>query len=300
VYEFNYLPTNKRITFILHPWKEHRLSGKVVDERGRPVEGVLVKILSKRYNGEAVDERGRPAGKSYGGWREDTPNGSITSRDGRFAIRYTIQDSVTVLVSPKTPGKYQYTLIPGIRLDLTDTTFVLKDSDSWKPFTGELASDWYAVAGKTSAIETARELEVDRWLYKGPQKVSDRKGKITILYFWTEKEPANIDSEEYELRLTNLINQYYSPQGVMVIGVYQSKGNPGMARDLIQKYGLTFPVALDKASDEPVSLGKTFNLFGVRPPLRFLIIDPEGKVIPVRWAPGLEKALKKLLGNASR
>lgn len=64
----------------------------------------------------------------------NTLNGSITDIHGRFAIRYAIQDTVTVLVDPRVPGNYRYSLIPNLHLDLVDTTFVLKHNDTWMPY----------------------------------------------------------------------------------------------------------------------------------------------------------------------
>jgi cytochrome c biogenesis protein CcmG, thiol:disulfide interchange protein DsbE len=96
---------------------------------------------------------------------------------------------------------------------------------------------------------------------------SDFGGKLLVLNFWASWCPPCVT----ETPSLEKFAEELAPQGVVVLGV-SSDRNADRYRKFIQRFGITFPTALDPSADISASYG-TFQI-----PETYLI-DRNGKVL---------------------
>ncbi|HXF26673.1 MAG TPA: TlpA disulfide reductase family protein [Bryobacteraceae bacterium] len=92
---------------------------------------------------------------------------------------------------------------------------------------------------------SAPPLELKHWLNSRPLEMSDLRGKVVLLRWWTEGCPFCTATAPALLKL----QREYGPRGFVVIGVYHPKppGDWDMSKveRAVKEKGFTFPVALD-------------------------------------------------------
>ena len=94
----------------------------------------------------------------------------------------------------------------------------------------------------------APELVGKKWVNtpnNAPIKLADRKGKVTLVHFWT----LGCINCKHNLPAYNHLQKKFTDQGVAIIGVHTPE-TPGESRfanvqSSIRKWGITYPVLVD-------------------------------------------------------
>ncbi|WP_053367000.1 thiol-disulfide oxidoreductase ResA [Bacillus sp. FJAT-27245] len=114
-------------------------------------------------------------------------------------------------------------------------------------------------------------------------KLSDYKGQGVFLNFWgTWCKPC-----EEEMPYIN--NQYkqFKDKGVQVLAVNISESNVAVS-SFSEKYGLTFPILLDKDS-------QVMNTYGVGQLPATFLVDKEGKIVKYHTGQLTEHTIKQFM-----
>ena len=93
---------------------------------------------------------------------------------------------------------------------------------------------------------TAPEWDVDMWLNSEPISLSDLKGKVILLRWWTGTCPFCVNSGS----ALNEFHVEYADRGLAVIGMFHPKPEPGKAemetiKRAVRKLKFKFPIAID-------------------------------------------------------
>lgn len=100
--------------------------------------------------------------------------------------------------------------------------------------------------GRELVGRPAPPLELSHWLNSPPLEMSDLRGKVVLLRWWTEGCPY-CEATGPALRT---FQRKYESEGLRIVGVYHPKPDPGMwdmevVRKAAAEKQFTFPVALD-------------------------------------------------------
>src|SRR5690242_3175563 len=91
-----------------------------------------------------------------------------------------------------------------------------------------------------------REWQVEHWLNSGPLKLSDLKGKVVLVRWWTAPDCPYCKATAPAL---NEFYREYHQRGLEVVGFYHHKSDgPLRVADVkkrAEKFGFKFPVAID-------------------------------------------------------
>jgi peroxiredoxin len=86
-----------------------------------------------------------------------------------------------------------------------------------------------------------------RWVQGGPLSLSDLRGKVVLVRFFTDPDCPYCSATAPAL---NELQREFGASGLVVVGFYTPKPNPRATtvehvRRVAQKYGFRFPVAVD-------------------------------------------------------
>lgn len=86
-----------------------------------------------------------------------------------------------------------------------------------------------------------------RWAQGGPLALSDLRGKVVLVRFFTDPDCPYCSATAPAL---NELQQDFGGRGLVVVGFYTPKPEPratttGHVRKVARKYGFSFPVAVD-------------------------------------------------------
>src|SRR3984957_14341245 len=109
-------------------------------------------------------------------------------------------------------------------------------------------TDDHAAAARAQAAPTSllgtqpSEWSPELWMNSPPLRLSDLRGKVVLVRWWTADCPF-CSASAPALRA---FHETYGPQGLVVVGMYHHKGDgpfvPGVYEDTAKKYGLPFPL----------------------------------------------------------
>ncbi len=134
---------------------------------------------------------------------------------------------------------------------------------------------------------------IDKWLNSEPIKMSDLKGKVVLVQFWTY---SSINSIHYFPHLSKWYETYKS-QGLVVIGIhtpqYTFERVTENVETAINRFGLTYPIA----QDNNYTMWRTYG--NIVWPSTYLV-DREGKLVYSHLGEGdydiVESAIQQLIG----
>ncbi len=90
------------------------------------------------------------------------------------------------------------------------------------------------------------EWVVSDWINSKPLKLSDLKGHVVLVRFWTGPECPYCRASAPSL---NELYEKYHDKGLMVIGFYHHKSSEPLIKskveELVQEYRFNFPIAID-------------------------------------------------------
>lgn len=138
---------------------------------------------------------------------------------------------------------------------------------------------------------------IDTWINSEPQKLSDLKGKVVLIDFWTYSCINCIRTQPY-------LKEWYSTykdSGLEIIGVhapeFSFEKNPNNVRNAVKEAGLTYPIAMD---NDLMTWAAYENQYW---PSTYLI-DQEGNVRRVHYGEGkyaeTEQAIRQLLARGGK
>jgi len=144
----------------------------------------------------------------------------------------------------------------------------------------------------------APDLPIEVWVQApagGGRNLSSLRGRPVFVVFWSR----DCSACSAEMPHIEEINETYGPQGLVVIGVHVpihggDDVTPAQLREILEKRGITFPVAIDRWSQS----SETYA-FGYLP--HGAVIDRDGRIA---WSGnlriyGAEDAIRAELGLAS-
>lgn len=136
---------------------------------------------------------------------------------------------------------------------------------------------------------------IETWLNSPPLTLSQLRGKVVLVDFWTYSCINCIHTLPYVQQWY----QKYKDQGLVVVGVHTPEfafeRDTGNVRDAIRRYGLTYPVA----QDNRYATWKAYdNMYWPG----FYLVDKNGKIVYTHFGEGdydkTEAAIKAQLSAA--
>ncbi len=119
------------------------------------------------------------------------------------------------------------------------------------------------------------------------QKLSDLKGKVVVLNFWSVDCPPCLQE------VKNIQAVYENKKSeVMFVGVATDKATAEETKAVLAENGGSYPVMVDQGNS-------TFGLYGVRATPTTVIVNAEGEVAGGHTGYATEEQLMALIGRAS-
>ena len=138
---------------------------------------------------------------------------------------------------------------------------------------------------------------IERWHNSAPLKLSELRGKVVLVDFWTYSCINCIHTIPY----VNAWYQKYRDQGLVVIGVhtpeYPFERDARNVADALGRFGIRYPVAQDNRYD-------TWNAYGNRYWPALYLVDANGRIVYTRFGEGqyekTEAAIRDALAQAGK
>lgn len=111
------------------------------------------------------------------------------------------------------------------------------------------------------------ELDQVAWVQGGPLRVTDQKGKVVLLDFWSVWCPP---CREAALRAQEL-QAKYGPQGLVVVGIHSPKV-PANLKKMLDQSKITYPVGVEGYDRMDI---KSYRVLGYP---TFTLIGRDGKI----------------------
>lgn len=152
-----------------------------------------------------------------------------------------------------------------------------------------------AVGGNNAPAPIAPEFTgIDNWVNSPPLKLSQLRGKVVLVEFWTFGCINCLNVGPYVKQW----HERYRDQGLVVVGVhtpeYDEEKDLGNVREAVKRLGITYPVAQDNGY-------ATWNAWSNQYWPAVYLVDKEGRVAYRRYGEGAyaatEAKIKELLAE---
>jgi thiol-disulfide isomerase/thioredoxin len=151
----------------------------------------------------------------------------------------------------------------------------------------------HLIDGLENPIPAPLIMGISAWVNSKPIKLSDLKGKVVLIEFWTTSCPYCRRAQPY----VNQWYKYYHNKGLLVIGIHtpktQEERSLALVKESVIHHDIHFPVAVDNDFES----WQSFNAEGWP---SFYLIDKKGYVVFVSYgAQGyeiIENNIRFLLG----
>src|SRR5215470_10687224 len=147
---------------------------------------------------------------------------------------------------------------------------------------------------KTAAAESTAPnfVGISKWLNSGPLSITDLRGKVVLVDFWTYGCINCVNTLPHVTRLY----QAYRDKGLVVVGVHTPEfpfeKTTGNVQAALKRHGITYPVAQD---NEYATWNAYHNKYW---PAQY-IVDQSGKIVFEHAGEGqydeMERSIQKLL-----
>ncbi|MEM9589520.1 MAG: redoxin domain-containing protein, partial [Planctomycetota bacterium] len=258
--------------------KIQTLSGKVVDQQGRPVSGSLVWLLGQRQGRRKVVQT-----DGLGQFRLSVP--SVPAN--------VDQDQTSYLMAMNPFGRDAGL----INVDLTNSVgseslqvVVEPKSSEWlldptgraeknRGQESELLAAWQKELDHRRAAHPdglpgnqAPELEGGTWLNTSETKLTDFRGRFVLLDFWyIGCGPCHIEIPELRIAHRSFPSERFS-----VVGVHTNHQSSASVQSFIEETGIEYPVVVDNRLGE---ISDAYASLGIASYPSYLLLDPNGKIV---------------------
>ena len=250
------------------------LRGRVVDERGQPAPGAIVRIRFPSLMGlqpAVCDGEGRfeiklrsvPIDLETEQRRHELDIAAFVADRpliGMLKIDLRRTDSledIQIALRPETSA--------GELLDMEDNRW----SKAWKEKAGTERQERYP-AGERG--QPAPELDGAAWFNTDARSLKDFRGRYVLLDFWfTGCGPCHADFPSVKL-----VHERFEKLGVAVIGVHDNSSSPDAVREHCRQQGLDFPIVVDHADGRIVNVYKKLGLQSFP---TYVLVGPDGNVL---------------------
>jgi protocatechuate 3,4-dioxygenase beta subunit len=207
---FRYVATNGKHDFVLVK-ADGYLAGKVIDADGNPIENATIFVDS-----------GLPSDWESSG---HVNTGARTDINGHFQANHLLVNKRADIYVGK---DRLYKIFKDVEMNRDDVVFTLKEepAEPSKPLTAEetekkkynedIEKRANEIVGKPSP-----ELDVEQWIAGKPVDLSELKGKVVVLHFWSYFRENLEDKASLEtIRFLNALQKAYSDKGVVFVSVH--------------------------------------------------------------------------------
>ena len=152
----------------------------------------------------------------------------------------------------------------------------------------EIAATRKRFVPPVKAGDPAPAIEATVWLNQfGKTDRPKLEGKVVLVDFWgTTCGPCIAELPEVREAV-----EHFTGTDLVVIGLHDSSGTVEQLAEFAAKRGLSYPLAIDRASKESGWFGATFAAYGVRGIPSAAVLDRQGKVVFVGpFGEAIEKA----------
>jgi len=158
-----------------------------------------------------------------------------------------------------------------------------------------LATTAIASAGQLRTSATAPEFTgIDKWLNSEPLTMSQLRGKVVLVDFWTYSCINCVNTLGY----VSSWHKKYKDQGLVVIGVhtpeYAFERSTDNVKTAIKRFNISYPVAQDNRY-------ATWNAYSNQYWPAFYLIDKTGKIVYTHFGEGkyaeTEATIQRLLAH---
>jgi len=245
------------------------LRGTVIDPQRRPVEGAWVKIEPASITYQAytarTDKNGHFAlrGLPGGPVRLDVRYGDLQRGDSYPAIDSSREIEISLQARPRPGAPRPAPPAPPDRpISLT---------------TGQPAPEW----------------QVDKWSDGKPRRLTDFRGRIVVLDFWSATDPSALPA-------LNKLKDRFEPRGVVFLSIHRpgTDGNTIRRMLLANQSSLVYAIDRDRGVGEQDIGGVTANRYGVHIDTSVFLIDREGKIALPPQDPSLGPKVQAIMKEA--
>ena len=266
---------------------EVEVSGRVVDEKGKPIPSVPIGLSS-------WDDT-----KGFVG-----TNVAVTDSDGRYRrVKLIVGETYIINVFPAflpsekyfaaTTGQFTATRELAQLADLVLRKMPpdqIKKHQAWNKRAQEVEQRFETLVGNT-----APKLEVAEWLSGPAVSIGDLKGKTVVLHFW---ELAYLDRENLLwIRLLNGLQETYREKGLVCAAICSATAKVDRVKRYIAEQSIIYSVGLDRPTEVDGAKGKTFDRYAAGRSNTVVLINPTGEISEMAYRSNLEKRIKTLLAD---
>ncbi|MFC1712387.1 sigma-70 family RNA polymerase sigma factor [Candidatus Poribacteria bacterium] len=275
---FGFIPTNQTHDFVISK-AERYLAGKVVDTEGKPISGASVMV------DPPFDEVSGHVNMPYS-----------TNSEGEFRLEHVIRERESIYVGFSGIVK----IFENVKTNRDDAEFVLDISpeiiekkhveEKMAIMRGSLQKPLEDMRGKP-----APELNVDQWIYGEPVKLAELKGKIVVLHFWSRGFRHNGIRGIESIRLLNVLQREFGKDGLVVIGIHESRKDADEQREIMSDEEIVCRVALDKKLPAAETGSITFDRYNN--PVGAVVVDRAGNIYGKVQYGELEERIRELVSD---
>ncbi|MBN1290950.1 MAG: redoxin domain-containing protein [Candidatus Latescibacteria bacterium] len=260
LYVFEYIVTNKQRNFMLLKQK-YFLSGVVVDQDNNPVEN--------------ADIRPQPGGENKHFQRHDSGYVYMshkTNNKGEFRFDTLVEPVINLEIYHSEKGHARF---DDVQTDRDDVVFQIKPREDKSPDKNKLTWEFDKRSVMVLEGKPAPELQVSQWVNCEPVTLADLKGKTVLLDFWSSYNEYSMQA----LPLMKTLYDVYSDKGLVILAIHEYTDNIDDLKELIEKEGIDYRVAVDNKSTLDNAMGLTFDAYGLsRTKFPNMIIEADGTI----------------------
>ncbi len=248
------------------------LSGTVVDPQGRPVEGAWVEVGSTEIRDETSSAR--------------------SDKDGHFAFQGLWRGT------SRLDARYGDLVVGQLYpADAPSREIVIRLQARPDPRAAQKAAAARPAGPPLPAIgQPAPEWQVGKWSDGQTRKLTDYRGRIVVLDFWSIRDGQSVSS----LPVLNQLKERYEPLGVVFLSIHAPGGDERAINRVLLANQSKLVYAIDQTpvGQTDRDRGVTADLYGVRGIVPVFLIDREGKIALRDGDPGLGPKVEAIMKEA--
>jgi peroxiredoxin len=245
------------------------LRGTVIDPQGRPVEGAWVEVQPASVGNEAHTTR--------------------TDKNGHFALLGLPGGPVRLVV-------HYGDLRRADSYPAIDSSREIEIPLQTRPGSGAPRPAPAAPPDQPRSLATgqpAPEWQVDKWSDGKPRRLTDFRGRIVVLDFWSATDASALPA-------LNKLKDRFEPRGVVFLSIHRPSTDEKTIRRVLlaNQSSLVYAIDRDRGVGEQDIGGVTADRYGARVDASVFLIDWEGKIALPPQDPSLGPKVQALMKEA--